>query len=348
MMPAGVAEAAGLKPATDYIGTGPFMFKDWQHGQRLRMVRYPEYASRTEDWGGLTGKKVAYADEIDFYPVTDPSVRLDGVQTGQYHIAQEMPADMYKQVAANPQMVADVVKVYNMPGFVFNKARGLFSDVRARQAVLHGLQDGPVMSAAVGPQQFWALDPGLFFPEQKLLYSKAGSDVYNHYSADQAKQLLSQAGYNGEKVVIMATKSYDWMYNAAQVINSNLQAIGLNVDLQIYDWATLLSRRTKPELYDAFITGFSPSIDPTAIIFFDPSWPGWYKSDKMTALLDQWGKTTDDAKKPPLMDQIQTVFYDEVPIVKFGNQFGLNIYNKKLNGYVSFFDIRLWNTWVSA
>jgi peptide/nickel transport system substrate-binding protein len=348
MMPAAIAEAAGLQPATQYVGTGPFMFKEWQQNQHLRMVRFPDYQSRSEDWGGLTGKKVAYADELVFYPVTDPSVRLDGVQTGQYHIVQDMPADVYQQVAANPQLVADVVKVYNMPGFVLNKARGLFSDVRARQAMLYALQDGPVMAAAVGPQQFWALDPGLFFPEQKLLYSTAGSDVYNHYDPNRAKQLLAQAGYKGDKVVVMATKSYAWMYNAAQVIASNLQAAGVAVDLQIYDWATLLSRRTKPELYDAFITGFSPSIDPTAIIFFDPNWPGWYRSEKMSALLAQWGKTTDDTAKHQLMDQIQQVFYQEVPIVKFGNQFGLNIYAKKLHGYVSFFDIRLWNTWVAA
>jgi hypothetical protein len=48
------------------------------------------------------------------------------------------------------------------------------------------------------------------------------------------------------------------------------------------------------------------------------------------------------------MDQIQTTFYKEVPVAKFGNQYGLEVYNNQhLHGYTSFFDVRFWNTWVT-
>jgi peptide/nickel transport system substrate-binding protein len=350
IMPKAVSERAGLQPLTELVGTGPYIFKRWTRGQEIVLARNPAYASRAENWGGLTGRKVAYADEIDFYPVTDPQVRLSGVSTGQYDFALALPQDLYPKVKANRSLTADIVKVFSWPGVVFNKARGPFADVRLRQAVQYAMKDTDLMAAAAGPKTFWQLDPGLFFPEQRDVYSAAGSDIYNHQNLDRARELMREAGYKGQKIVLMSTKDYTWMYNMAQVLTPELQAVGFNVDSQVYDWATLLSRRTKPELYDAFITGFSPSIDPTGIIFFGPKWPGWYKSAAMDRLLEEWSRTpvTDEAARRKVMDQIQTLFYTEVPVAKVGNEFGLEVYNNtRLHGYTGYFDVRFWNTWVT-
>jgi peptide/nickel transport system substrate-binding protein len=350
IMPKSVAETSGLKPATELIGTGPYMFKKWTPGQEIVLVRYPAYVSRSEDWGGITGRKVAYADEIDFFPVTDPQVRLAGVTTGQYDLALELPQDVYPGAKANPSLTPDIVKVFNWVGAVFNKAHGVFTDERLRQAALYAMNPADLMAAAVGPKEFWKLDPGLFFPEQKGLYSTAGSEIYNHQNLDKARALLKGAGYHDQKIVVMSTKDYTWNNNAAQVLVPELQAVGFNVDAQVYDWPTLLSRRTKKDLWDIFLTGFSPSIDPTAVIFFGSSWPGWYQSPVMDRELSQWSETpvTDAAARDTLMKQIQITFYKEVPVAKFGNSYGLEVYNnRQLHGYTSFFDVRFWNTWVT-
>jgi peptide/nickel transport system substrate-binding protein len=349
IMPKAVAESSGLKPAVELVGTGPYMFKEWIHGQKIVLVRYPDYVSRTEDWGGITGRKVAYADEIDFFPVTDPQVRLAGVTTGQYDLALELPQDVYPRIKADPNLTADIVGVFNWVGAVFNKAQGPFSDERLRQAALYAMNPADLMAAAAGPREFWKLDPALFFPEQKGLYSSAGSEIYNHQNLDKARALLKEAGYSGQKIVLMSTKDYTWNNNAAQVLAPELEAVGFNVDSQVYDWPTLLSRRTKKDLWDIFLTGFSPSIDPTAVIFFGSTWPGWYQSQALDKLLARWSQTpvTDAAGRKALMDQIQTLFYKEVPVAKFGNTYGLEAVNQRLRGYTSFFDVRFWNTWVS-
>ncbi|HSB78128.1 MAG TPA: ABC transporter substrate-binding protein [Candidatus Methylomirabilis sp.] len=350
IMPKSVAESSGLKPATELIGTGPYSFKRWTPGQEIVLVKNPAYVSRSENWGGITGRKVAYADEIDFFPVTDPQVRLAGVSTGQYDLALELPQDVYAGVKANPNLTADMVKVFNWMGAVFNKANGVFTDERLRQAALYAMKPADLMAAAAGPKEFWKLDPGLFFPEQKGLYSTAGSEIYNHQNLDKARSLMKAAGYHGQKIVVMSTKDYTWNNNAAQVLVPELQAVGFNVDSQVFDWPTLINRRTKKDLWDIFLTGFSPSIDPTAVIFFGSNWPGWYESKAMDAQLSRWSQTpvTDAAARKALMDQIQTTFYKEVPVAKFGNSYGLEVYNnQQLHGYTSFFDVRFWNTWVT-
>ncbi|HEV2359209.1 MAG TPA: ABC transporter substrate-binding protein [bacterium] len=350
IMPKAIAERAGLQPLAELVGTGPYIFKQWTRGQKIVLARNPGYISRTENWGGLTGRKVAYADEIDFYPVTDPQVRLAGVSTAQYDLALELPQDLYPKVKSNGRLTADIVKVFSWPGVVFNKAHGPFTDVRLRQAVQDAMKDSDLMAAAAGPKAFWQLDPGLFFPEQRDVHSAAGADVYNHQNLDKARELMREAGYKGQKIVLMSTKDYTWMYNMAQVLTPELQAVGFNVDSQVYDWATLLSRRTKPELYDMFITGFSPSIDPTGVIFFGQKWPGWYKSAALDRLLEEWSRTpvTAAGARSRVMDQIQTLFYAEVPVAKVGNEFGLEVYNNgRLHGYTGYFDVRFWNTWVT-
>jgi peptide/nickel transport system substrate-binding protein len=162
IMPASVASSAGERPATQYIGTGPYMFKEWTPGQRIVLVRNPAYVSRTENWGGITGRKVAYADEIHFFFVADPQVRLDGISTGQYDFAVELAQDMYPRVESNRALTADIVRVFSWPAAVFNKAQGVFADQRLRQAAQYALRPADLMAAAYGPRTFWQLDPGLF------------------------------------------------------------------------------------------------------------------------------------------------------------------------------------------
>ncbi len=350
IMPRSVVESSGLQPSGELIGTGPYIFKRWTPGQEIVLARNPAYASRSEDWGGLTGRKVAYADEIDFFPVTDPQVRLAGVSTGQYDLALELPQDLYTNVKANSHLAVDIVGVFSWTGAVFNKARGPFTDERLRQAALYAMKPVDLMTAAIGPQEFWRLSPGLFFPEQGGLYSTAGSEIYNHQNLAKARALMKEAGYHGQTIVLMSTKDSSWNNNAAQVLAPELQAVGFNVDSQVYDWPTLLSRRTKQDLWDIFLTGFSPSIDPTAVIFFGSTWPGWYQSAAMDELLSQWAKTpvTDSGARKTLMDKIQVLFYKEVPVAKIGDYFGLEVYNNQhLHGYTSYFDVRFWNTWVT-
>lgn len=348
IMPKGVVDAAGEKPVKDYIGTGPYMFQKWEQGHQIVLVRNPRYVSRAEDWGGLTGRKAAYADEIDFFPVRDDQVRLAGVSTGQYDVALEPQQDLYPQIKTNPRLTADKVRVATWRAAVFNKSKPPFNDVRMRLAVALAVKPADLM-AAVGPKEFWDLDPGLFFPEQTSLYSRVDGGVYNRQDLQKAKALMKEAGYSGQKIAFMATKDYTWNYNLAQVLVPQLQAAGFAVDQQVYDWPTLLSRRAKKDGWDIFLTGFSPSFDPTAVIFFASNWPGFYESKAMDALLSRWGQTSarDTAARRGLMDQIQATFYKEVPVVKFGNEYILEVYNDRLHGYTSYFDVRFWNTWVT-
>src|SRR5215831_11340913 len=57
--------------------------------RHLKLARFKDYAARAEPPNGFGGKRTAYVDEILFIPVPDVTVRLAGVETGEYHFAQQ-------------------------------------------------------------------------------------------------------------------------------------------------------------------------------------------------------------------------------------------------------------------
>ena len=78
---------------------------------------------------------------------------------------------------------------------------------------------------------------------------------------DLAKQKLQEAGYDGEPLRFMTTQEYSYMYGEAIVAKQQLEAVGITIDLQVTDWATVLERRAKPEEWDMF----TPATDSSPI-----------------------------------------------------------------------------------
>ena len=95
-------DAAGDGPVKEYVGTGPFRFVEHRPDRHVKLARFDGYASRTEPANGLGGQRVAYVDELYFLPVPDYGTRQAGVQTGEYHYAQQMKADQFERLRAMP------------------------------------------------------------------------------------------------------------------------------------------------------------------------------------------------------------------------------------------------------
>ena len=84
------------------------------------------------------------------------------------------------------------------------------------------------------------LNHSLFFENQKW-YSDVGSEWYNQNDDERAKQLMAEAGYNGEELVWVVTQDYQWMYDVAVVVQQQAEEVGFNIKLDVHDWATCVS-----------------------------------------------------------------------------------------------------------
>src|SRR5262249_14436414 len=97
-----IERAAADGQITEFIGTGPFRFVEHKPDRHIKLARFKDYAARAEPPNGYGGRRTAYVDEILFLPVPDVAVRLAGVETAEYHYAQQLKADLYDRIKAAP------------------------------------------------------------------------------------------------------------------------------------------------------------------------------------------------------------------------------------------------------
>jgi peptide/nickel transport system substrate-binding protein len=345
--PKEVVEAAGEGQLKEFTGTGPYRFVEHKPDRHIKLARFKDYAARAEPANGFGGKRVAYVDEILFIPVPETAVRLAGVETGEYHHAMFVKQDSYDRVKALPQLDPRIVKPRGWAVAVLNHKAGLMTQKKLRQAVQAALDMEPIMAAGFGHKAFYRLDPGLFFPEQPW-HSTAGGALYNQRDRDKARRLVKEAGYARQPVRWLTTKEYEFMYKNAEVAKQQLEDVGLVVDMQVVDWATLNHRTAKPELWEISSTGLVFSADPANHISLRCSWNGWWCHEEKEQLLGELQRESDPKKRKALVDRIQAIFYEDVGRVKLGDYFTLDVARRDLRGpFRTATRLYFWNSWLA-
>ncbi|WP_404406395.1 ABC transporter substrate-binding protein [Jeotgalibacillus malaysiensis] len=344
VMPKEIIESAPPEGVTEFVGTGPFAFVEWKKDQYIHLEKYDDYQSLDTAPDGLAGKREALVDNLYFDVVTDGSTRVAGITTGEYQVAIWLPRDNYEQLK-NTANVKTSVDLYGPHNFVFNKKEGILSDPKMRQAVNAAINSEEVMLASFTDEEFYRLDHGYMYQEQADWYSDAGKEYYNQNDTEKAKQLLEEAGYNGEPIRILASRDYDHIYNSAVVIQQQLEKAGMTVKLDVYDWATLVQKRAEPSEFDAFVTGFTTSADPTQIFALDPTWPGWTEDAKIEDLLNKINASTSQEEAQAYFDELQEYNWSEyLSHIKLGDFNLLTAYRDNVEGISYFEGLILWNT----
>jgi len=346
MMPEEIATKYMKEQLKEFVGTGPFKFVEWQPDRFTRLTRFDNYAVQPGEPNGWVGRKTAYLDEILVMPVPEDSVRADGVITGEYHFGELLNPDSYDSLKSNSNVNAYIVKPYFWSAIHFNKKRGMFTDLKMRKAFKLAIDLEPGWRAAWGKPEFWRLQPAMGGPETPW-YTEATKGEYNKKDPDQAKALLREAGYKGEPVRWLTTKEYSYNYNFALATKPQLEAVGMKVDLQLVDWATLIQRRAKPELFDVFVTGHDTPNHPVLMPFMNPAWPGWWDTPEKNKLYNDLFAEVDDKKANALVEDMERLVMKEVPYVKIGEYFGLRGTRKELKGYVNPVHFFFWNCWLA-
>ena len=169
-----------------------------------------------------------------------------------------------------------------------------------------------------------------------------GKEVYE-YNPEKAKKLLQEAGYKGQPVRWLATKEYAYMYNMGLSFKDQLAKVGVNIDLQVMDWATLVSTRSKPEQYEVFVTGHSTFVHPILQVYLDGTWPGWWTSDKKDHLVSQMLAEPNPDKQQPLIRALQQLQWEDVPWIRCGETFNFRAIRQEIVGYQNPPNWYFWN-----
>ncbi len=333
---------------TEWVGTGPFKLAEWKPDQYIRMVRFDDYKPLPGKQSGYGGAKIVYVDELRWIPVPDAASRAAQVESGDLDFGDDLVADAYDRLKASANARPIIVKPYYWLVAVFNKKEGLMTNQKLRQAWQAAIDIEPIMkTVAGGKTEFYRMDSSLAFQELPSWHTKIAGLPWNERNKDKAKRLLKEAGYTGQPIRFMTTQEYKWMYDFALVTKQQLEDLGFVIDLQVMDWSTLGQRRIQPKEYDVFTTGMGNFFDPTHHIYLGPNWPGWTSDEEFLTLGAQLARETDYKKRFALWEQMTRVFYEKVPVIRYGDLFGLRAASKKVKDFSEKTERpRFWGVWL--
>lgn len=180
-------------------------------------------------------------------------------------------------------------------------------------------------------------------PAQEQWRTDAGSEIYNLGDLEKAKQLLEEAGYNGEEITLLTTKDYGEMYAATLVIQEQLRQMDVNVDVEIYDFPTFIDRKDDYANWDIFVASTGYQLTPPQILAVTPDWAGFEHPTVNDLLLEiRSASSTDEAKAK--WDELQNFLYDHLPATVLGHYKSLVASTNKVEGFTVFEAPIVWNT----
>jgi len=330
IMPKRLAETDPNTPVTEMVGSGPFLFKrdEWVPGNRVVYVKNPDYAPRAEPSDGLAGGKHVKIDRVEWLYIPDGNTATAALMNSEIDMIERITPDFLPVLERDDSILIDIaVPAQGM--VVPNALHPPFNDARARQALYH-LINQKEMLTAVGFPENWRMDycPTLYICGSPLA-TDAGAAPYAKPDIEKARQLLQEAGYQGEKIVLLYPT--DILFApAVMVLNQQMRKAGINVDLQAMDWASLAARRLQKDPPDqggwhVFLTtgGYydanTPVTNPWLSAACGNGLPGWPCDEVLDDLRTRWLSEPDAAKRKDIAAQIQTRAYESVPYATWGD-----------------------------
>jgi peptide/nickel transport system substrate-binding protein len=334
-MAAIMAKEAIATPLKDFVGTGPYRFKERRPDQFVLLTRFEQYSARSEPASGYGGKREALIPELRFVPVPNANTRVEGALAGQYDFADLLPTEALSRLEkAGGKTVPMLTPAFGFPYLVLNTREGVMAGQPLRQAVQTALGTGEMLAAGFGDTRFFTVE-GNHFPKGSPFYSDAGTAAYNQRNAPKAKEAAAKAGYKGEPIRVLTSRQYDFHYNMSLLMAEQLKRAGFKVELNVVDWATLVQRRNDPKLWDIYVTHSGqfpePMLSPPQL---GDGAPGWWDTPAKRAALAAFNTESNPAKRGALWGKVQQLVYDEVPYVNVGKFSGLSARSPALQAYV--------------
>ncbi|MGR3724327.1 ABC transporter substrate-binding protein [Abyssibius alkaniclasticus] len=316
-----VSPAAVMEYGADFgrnpSGTGAFKFVEWRSNEAVVVEANPDY------WDGAPE-----LEAVVFRPITDANTRTAEMLAGGIDLMVEVPP------VALSEFQGDAYSVYEQAGphvwfLILNAKEGPFADVRVRQAANYAINKEAIVNdvlegtaeVAAGPTPpafAWAYNPDL--------------EPYP-YDPDRARELLAEAGAEGAELTFYVTEGGSGMLDPVAMgtaIQADLEAVGLNVTIETYEWNTFLGNvnpglEGKADMAEmAWMTN-----DPDTLPFLalrTEAWPenggfnsGYYSNPEVDALLDAARVETDQEERARLYREMQVIVQQDAPWVFVAN-----------------------------
>lgn len=325
-------------PAEEIIGTGPYRLKEFISDRFVHLVRFEDYSPREEEIEGFAGKKHAYADELLIFIVPDQAVRLMGVETGEYHYTQGIEYGEYKRVLAHPDMYPWVIYPRGNDFANVNAALAPTDNVKIRQAIMAAVDVDTIVKAMYVHEELYvrAIHP-CWLPETVTRwYTEAGSEFYNQNNPEKAKKLMEEAGYDGTPIIIIGMTEFEFLKNAALILQNQLENVGFNVEILLSDQGTFVARILDPTAWNLAVYMESPPRSTPEFGWTREDHIGWWQgeSPRKNQLGEKLRTTFDYEEKFKIWEELHYMAYEEGARIKFNTSIAVAAASSRTAGWM--------------
>ena len=350
IMPERVAQTDAFTQITDFTGSGPFRFlrSEWTPGSLAAYAKFDGYVPRQEAPDFTSGGKVVNFDRVEWNIIPDPATQAAALQSGEEDWWQSPIMDLLPQLRRSKGVkIVPMTSIGSVEIIRFNELHPPFDNVKMRQAVLHLVNQKEYMQAAYGEDtSVYRTDVGVFTPGSPADSALGMEAITGPRDMAAAKRLVQEAGYKGEKIVIISPTDYPQLEAFCQVTRDLLVKLGLNVEYQSMDWGTVVQRRASKSAIDQggwsiFCTGWEglnvadPGGHYPILGNGQNAWFGWPTSPVIEQLRTDWFNAPDAAAQKKATDAIQQAVWQEVPYIPLGQFFQPAAMRDNISGVVA-------------
>lgn len=312
------------------VGTGPFKLEKFSP-QLIVFTRNTNYWNNSQN----------QIDELDYPAVKDNTTLEEELISGQIDWGG-FAADASFQTA-----YVDKDKTHNNYWFsstadvvlYLNDSQAPFNDVNVRQAISAALDREAMSTQAENTYEAPANLAGLTANNSPYLESQyASPDTAPDLT--KVNQYLTASGYvktngfyekNGQKIVVKYNVPSDWSdwVAIANIMKQNLQSAGIDGEINAIaddDYFTARSTGSFQAMIGGFFSGPTPfyqyysHLDSKNDAAKSGGWNwGHYSNSQFDNLIQQYAQTSDPATQKNLIDQMETLFNQQMPVVPLLN-----------------------------
>ncbi|WP_237763557.1 ABC transporter substrate-binding protein [Falsirhodobacter sp. alg1] len=214
--------------ASKPVTTGPYRVADFRPDVSLTLEAFDDY------WGGTPPLQ-----QIRFVEVPEVASRVNGLLSGEYDFACDLPPDQIGAVANAPGLEVQSSTIWNHRISVFNKQNEILADARVRQAMTHAIDRNAITKALWDDQT--VVPAGLQFDSFKTSDMFIEGWTVPEFNPARARELLAAAGYKGDAIPYRLLNNYYTNQTPTAMIMVEMwKQVGLNVEIEMREnWAQI-------------------------------------------------------------------------------------------------------------
>lgn len=347
IMPERLARTDSAKPISEMVGSGPFRFVPDERlaGARVVYSRFDGYVPRADGTPSISaGPKIVRVNRVEWITMPDAATAANALQQGEVHWLETPNPDLVPLLRRNEQVTVAVIDRTGLtPVLRFNCIQPPFDNPAIRRAVLRAADQSQFMQAYSTDASMWHVKLGAFCPDTPMATDAGMADLFGPTNVERAKRELQEAGYKGERVVLMLPADHPISAPIATVADNLFRRIGLNVDTQSMDSGTMFQRRNSREpvekggwsCFPSMVSGInilSPAVTDTARGNGLAGWYGWPTSTLLERLHEEWLQTEDLAEQKRIAAEIQLQMWQEASFIPAGQIYQPVAYRSNLTG----------------